>query len=501
MCKPDKGRRILKGMLLAVKWLWVALLTVTLAAGIIFRVHWKADALVIILIATAVIIPRSFRKYVCLGFAVVLAALAVWVFLPESGEGWMPYLYEDEIAALKAGLCAPDEANAATIYDRLSAGYDFEAAYLVLDCLPDSPSDEPYSFLRFQAMSHNADVDQTIADLIEAGRIENCRFELSWSPFAFENRIHRNVAMRMWSWLLNTHAEQDVKAGRIDQAILKHATVLRMAGHLCRQAGPIDCHYATALESTVFALVNNMVMNAALDADQLAQVDNMLSSPAWNWHTDLPRVIDYDKLYAKHIACAVYQRNAKAAIRRIRPHRHMAAAAAAAGETISRTPLDKAAAIVLWLIWSRPEEISRIADKYYAHCYDMAAPDFPWPAKPPPFRINLSSWVTVVLKPTEIIYFSLHQAYQRTQIARLGGRVLVALQRYRLAGNDYPETLDPILKSDDDLLADAVVQGFVYRRDGDGFTLYHTGLNGADDGGLSDRETGADDLAIWPPAR
>ena len=153
MCKPDKGRRILKGMLLAVKWLWVALLTVTLAAGIIFRVHWKADALVIILIATAVIIPRSFRKYVCLGFAVVLAALAVWVFLPESGEGWMPYLYEDEIAALKAGLCAPDEANAATIYDRLSAGYDFEAAYLVLDCLPDSPSDEPYSFLRFQAMS------------------------------------------------------------------------------------------------------------------------------------------------------------------------------------------------------------------------------------------------------------------------------------------------------------------------------------------------------------
>ena len=35
MCKST-GRRILKGMLLAVKWLWVALLTVTLAAGIIF---------------------------------------------------------------------------------------------------------------------------------------------------------------------------------------------------------------------------------------------------------------------------------------------------------------------------------------------------------------------------------------------------------------------------------------------------------------------------------
>ncbi len=98
--RPGKVRRILRGLFLTAKWLFVLLLTMLLIAGLIFKAPWKVNTLLTILIITPTIIPRRIRKYIYLTFALVLVALTIWIFLPEDDAGWEPYVFKDELAAL-----------------------------------------------------------------------------------------------------------------------------------------------------------------------------------------------------------------------------------------------------------------------------------------------------------------------------------------------------------------------------------------------------------------
>jgi hypothetical protein len=65
-------------------------------------------------------------------------------------------------------------------------------------------------------------------------------------------------------------------------------------------------------------------------------------------------------------------------------------------------------------------------------------------------------------------------------------RVAIALERYRLAHGNYPDSLDALAPKFMEKVPNDVIGGepLHYRRTGDSFVLYSIGWNGIDDGGV-----------------
>jgi len=114
--KPGIVRRI-------IRWIGLGLLTVLIILGLIFQAPWKVMALLLVILLACTILPRPARKWFWLSVGVIILALIVWVFLPEETEGWRPYTFDDELAALEAKRAIPDEENAAIIYNQLLESY------------------------------------------------------------------------------------------------------------------------------------------------------------------------------------------------------------------------------------------------------------------------------------------------------------------------------------------------------------------------------------------
>jgi hypothetical protein len=98
------------------------------------------------------------------------------------------------------------------------------------------------------------------------------------------------------------------------------------------------------------------------------------------------------------------------------------------------------------------------------------------------------------------------QSAARTQTFVNEALVACALERYRLARSQYPETLDALVPQFADKLPHNLIGGqpLKYRRDGDDFVLYSVGWNGTDEGGIPGPkgDTQVDMIQndwVWPP--
>ena len=84
-----------------------------------FQAPWKIITLLAIILAACTVLPKQIRKWFWLSAGVVVLILIIWIFLPEDNEGWRPYTFDEELAAMEAKYAIPDEENAATIYNEL----------------------------------------------------------------------------------------------------------------------------------------------------------------------------------------------------------------------------------------------------------------------------------------------------------------------------------------------------------------------------------------------
>jgi hypothetical protein len=90
-----------------------------------------------------------------------------------------------------------------------------------------------------------------------------------------------------------------------------------------------------------------------------------------------------------------------------------------------------------------------------------------------------------------------HTLHARAETTRRATTLAANIQAYRQQYGDYPESLDVF--GDREFVVDPFTdQRFVYRREGDSFTLYSLGPNGVDDGGVHDRRARENDLRYWP---
>ena len=181
------------------RWLFVGLFAFLLIAAIIFQAPWKVIALLVVFLLACTALPGPLRKWFWLSVGAVVVALVVWVFLPDNNEGWRPYTFDEEVAALEAKYAIPDSENAALIYNQLLDTYDanaFELGFMDPN-VEDLTGREPWSSKDYPQVAqwlqqHN----NTIAKLLEASKIEKCRFPIAADLFALEQTMERLPAMR-----------------------------------------------------------------------------------------------------------------------------------------------------------------------------------------------------------------------------------------------------------------------------------------------------------------
>ena len=148
-----KKRGIFRQIALILKWIGLILLGILLIAAFVFHVPWKVTTLLAIVLLACTILPKPYRKWFWASAGIVVIVSVVWVFLPDNNEGWRPYTFEEELAAIEAERAVPDEQNAALIYNQLLQNYeqsDFEPnltdpdAYYLTTSGPWSSADYPH---------------------------------------------------------------------------------------------------------------------------------------------------------------------------------------------------------------------------------------------------------------------------------------------------------------------------------------------------------------------
>jgi hypothetical protein len=539
MSRPGKGRRIFKGLFLIAKWLWVALLAAALAAGLIFQAPWKVSTLLAILIVTPTIIPKRARKYIYLTFAIVLLSLAVWVFLPEEDTGWRPYTLDEEIAAYRIKYAVPDDQNAAAIYEELLQTYDgsrFVLPQLTEDQLndpnagrtfakafiearppntfyPDFWNDELDDLTLFKPWSSAAYPElaawlrdkhaATIDALMEASRRPFCRFEMTFDILDFP--YDRNSAMKDWAGLLTRAANNHWGDNRMDDAVEKYTAAIRTAA-LYSEYPPNGVVMGVDLAQPLLRPLRSFIMNAPLTKEQLDQVDEALESIAFDWQASWPIYLEQETLELQNSFLGyIYEVNETGKVRSKRstedPVRQRFGIESA--EKPYQRVLAKIAAVFDWFYIPRdPHEAAAAFGRAFDGLKPMGEPEYDWNRETSftwkSLKLHFDHFAELLI--LESTYRKLHDLFLRTYAEERGARLLLALKSYQNSVHTLPADLAQVegLVAPETLVDPITKDAYVYKQTGDTFTLYSKGKNGADDGGVSDHKTGADDVLIWP---
>jgi inner membrane protein len=514
------------------KRLFLALLVLLLISGLAFQFLWKLTTLLLIVLAACIVLPKPYRKWFWLSVAVIVLVLISWVFLPEDNEGWRPYTFDEEFAALQARYAIPDSQNAALIYNQLLENYnedvfDANLSYGAQFRLRSGKTllSEDESEVREWLPQHKTTVDE----LLKASEIKKCRFTLSQYSVTSKQRMKRLGAMRNWAFLLVAAANNNFREGRTDEALEKMTAALQMGKHEHQQGTMGDILVGINIEAMVINQLKNFIIDGYASEEHLRIIGKSLSDIKHDWYSDLPRILECGSLFAKSsLAHMFYQINQKGRIRLSRdPYAEWRADFE---ERVKTGLIDKNQVFDLWKLWvypsyfqkkvirsktilnwflipSKPHKAAKIVDALYERYRPMSDPAFDWKKErketykgfdfncPSPFR-----WLLVILEPP---LYSFHNMYIRNIAEQRGTLLIVALRRYRNENGRWPVQLDDIssLVPAEIFIDPFNDDSFVYKLTHDGFTLYSKGENNIDEDGNSEwwsHRKGPDDWRFWP---
>ena len=481
--KPGLCRRIFK-------WIGLGLLVLLLIAGLIFQAPWKVTTLLAIILAACTIMPKPARKWFWLSAGVVVIALIIWVFLPEDDEGWRPYTFDKELAALEARYAIPDEENAALAYNEIFETMDIDANQpeFFLKSKPSSRNEPWLSKDHPETAEWLKDKQKIIDRLIEISRIEKCKFSIPVGPASLDLSMKRLPQIRRSTFLLVSAANNDIAEGRIDAALEKCLCIIQMAEHLYQQPALIYYQVGIAIEALGSLRLNRFVIEAQPRPEQLQLVSSFLIGVENNWGDDWRKILDFEKLYAKNMLCGmVYEADSEGKTRLTR--RSFASTIGQSPQqlptgTYSRRKCAKLGVIFVWLyVPSAPEKISEIVDASYAKYYAMTEPGFDWDKEPVEFRprwkVNYRSGVKLIANLPEQAYYRVHEIYLRNLELRRGSRLLTAIKQYNIEHGSWPASLDAIKsRAPAEAFIDPVSGNeFEYENHGERFSLYGETIN------------------------
>ncbi|MHC4397540.1 MAG: hypothetical protein ACYS1A_18005 [Planctomycetota bacterium] len=211
---------------------------------------------------------KRMRKWIWY-VAIAILALAIGCYFLFK-TGLLDFQTVDEqLAAIEAAHAIPDAENAAIIYNQLL-------------------QDEPLK-----------DRQDIIFTLLLASKKEKCRFPIITKPQQMKVQMVRLNAMRRWSRLLISAANNDIAEGRIDAGIQKCHCIIKMGNHLCQQ--PVLVHYLVGI--AVEALASNgmktIILQGETTENHLKIIEAAIPQTKDNWAEVSSRIIEFEKLYER----------------------------------------------------------------------------------------------------------------------------------------------------------------------------------------------------------
>lgn len=477
--KPGRCKRIFE-------WIGLGLLVLLLIAVLIFQAPWKVITLLVIILAACTILPKPFRKWFWLSAATIVVAFIIWVLLPEDYEGWRPYTFDEELAVLENKYAIPDEENAALAYDEIFQNLDIDANQpeFFLKSKPSSKDGPWLSKDHPETAEWLKGHQSTIEKLLQTAKKDKCRFlPIRVDAMGIGEYMERLPKIRQCAFLLVSAANNDLAEDRIDDGIEKYLCIIQMGRHSYQQPVTIHQLVGFAIESIGLQQLNRFVIEGRPSEQQLQLLASSLIGAENNWGSDLCKILDFEKLYAKNMLCSMaYEINPEGKIRLTRN-----SFASTIGQspqqlptgTYSRRKCAKLGVIFVWLfVPSAPEKIGEIVDAGFEQHYAMAEPDFDWDKKPSEFRprrkANYNNIVEMLISLTGPAYYSIHEIYLRNLEMRRGSRLLTAIKRYYIENGSWPPSLDTIKSNAPaEAFIDPVSGGQLeYENHGERFSLY-----------------------------
>jgi hypothetical protein len=520
-----KERKIFEITRQIIKWIWLVIQLLFFILFIILQAPLKVLALIAIFLLACTALPLRYRKWFWATVGIVILGSVLWVFIPENDKDWKLFTFDDELAALEAKNKIPDGENAAVIYNQLLADYNENTSE------PNFFDNEDTDSKTLETYWHSKDYPevakwlnsnkQTINKLIQASKFEKCKFNVtSKSLFFYDPKRLGNF--RQWTHLLSRASNNDIAEGRIKQGLEKTYCILQMGKHISQQPSFVEVLTGMSIKAVAIERFKKFVITGNPNKKQLDATEKFIEEVKYDWQSDFPRVLDYEKLIPKNTFGIFYEVNAKGRFRLTRdPSKAIRALTPSEFNEIPsqnyfQKKFIKAGSIIYWFFApATPQEFSKAIDIAYQKYYEMADPNFDWGREPPDvnfslrfFKLNYKYFIKMLADMEESIYYNIHDLYLREDSSKRGSLLLIALRRYKDKNGVWPESLDDIksLSNEKNFIDPVNDQSFAYKLIGDSFTLYSKGENGIDDNGerffeyssdANQIKKTADDIKIW----
>jgi hypothetical protein len=486
MTEEKKKRGIIKQIF---RWIWLGLLVSLILAALVYDAPWKVIALLLIILAAHTILPKGAGKWFWLSVAAVVVILIIWVFLPENNEGWRPFTFDEDLAALNAKYAVPDSENAALLYSKLFEHLDIDSNQpkFFAKSSPSSTSEPWLSKDHPETADWLKGQQKTIDTLLEISQIDKCRFPTTAS-FIDPEYMEYSPKMRGCAHLLVSAANNDIAEGRTDAACQKYLCTIQMAKHLYQQPAMIDFLVGVAIENSALTKLNRFMIENKPGKEQLQLIASSIKDLENNWSIDFHKWLEYDKLLGKNMYSSLYEINQEGKVRLSRDPTAAIRACFPQGPFATPThwskKLTKASTILGWFFFpSTPQQVAKIVDATYEKYYAMTDPNFDWSKKPPEvqpqLKLNLAYMIEIFANLSGGTYYTIHERYLDYLARRRGSRLLVAIRQYKDENGSWPANLDAVksLAPAESLIDPVSGKQFEYENDGKRFSLYGETVN------------------------
>jgi len=512
--KPSPARR--SRVVAVLKWLYavgrliaVCILGALLIAGLIVGAPWRINAVIGLLLANLIIIPRRLRICFDVIVGAVFIAVVVWVLSPDNdSQRWKPYTFDKEQALIEAERMIPPETDAASVYRTIfsehdSGAFDYELLQFDPYCrtLSDAWSTDEYPTVAKWLDDHG----RAIGMLLDAARLPQCRFNLPVTQLARDEQMLRLNVMQRWAEVVLRSINKDLGEGRNDTAIEKIHAVRRMAAHLYQQQTMFDLPVGLRIERRVFRAANTLVMRCNPTEEQLSSIERSVQSVGDTFAGDWVKIFRNEKLFMKNVAGLFYEINDRGGIRCSHNSIPSINAEFKMGlhliHHIRHAP--RVTALFLWFVLPHQPErvgktIDRVFDRHFRLISDASQSGMDYMSPLRDLQLNYKGVVELGAMYSAALYYPLSSQSLRRISCKNSARLLIALKRYHSRFGRWPDRLDE-LEAPGEILIDPINDGpFAYRRTGENFVLYSKGKNGKDDEGRHNAREETDDLSIWP---
>ncbi len=518
--KKQELRKNLKELKIAWKWFccglrWLSIIifSVLFAVGIYFKLPWKVLAALAVIPIVGLFAPRKIQPWVWLSITVLLIAVFVWIHLPgKNSHRWRPYQFDHKISALEDQMAITGP-NAADLYEEVLHEYGETIFYFRFAEHQDrrtlmQPWD-PAQNLRLDFWI-NA-LRPAFDKLIEASRIDQCRFTIPSNIPAVDPQLSRLNRLKGWSRLLLRASMRDLYKGLNEEALQKQLAVMGIARHLYQQKTLMDQSAAFDIELLGARALEYFTITAGSDPEKLSRIQQAFVDLDPRWPGNWPDILVREKILSKNLLALFYETNNDGDIRY--SHSAMMALQEGLGFRPRRLFINQHTmnrlAVIGFFFWlpSNPENLADLVDRRFDHYslqvqkgerlprYDLR---YIWV-----LGLNVQSFIDWMAMQKVGFYWALDGQFTRHNALANRLAVFSLLKQFHLEHGRWPERLDELDHPDAELILIDPLNGkpWHYERTDESFLLYSLGPNAADDGGINDPSKQKDDILIWPQQR